>query len=127
MPNRFFSFQTNYASESVLTIEHRVITFQDLWQSYPSREIIHLDPTTRADIFDNHCAINVSDSLVRCGVLLRAFSGDKCWSCPTPNEQGRGIHAIRAQELADYLKKRPFAECPEGQRFTGVNYEESVG
>jgi hypothetical protein len=126
MPNRFSEFQTNFALESLLNIEHQVLTFDCLWSNYPDEEIIHAHPETQADIFDNHCAINVSDALFRCGVLLKAFDGDRCWRCPTPDESGRGRHAFRAQDLADYLKKQPFAECPEGETSIGAEYESSV-
>ena len=72
---------------------------------------------------DNHCAIHVSDALYNCGIKLKAFKGVKCWSCPTPDEHGKGIHALRAQELADYLKRRPFAGCPEPIEVPAANFE----
>ncbi|EEO2384105.1 T6SS effector amidase Tae4 family protein [Salmonella enterica] len=45
----------------------------------------------------------------------------------TPNPiTKKGIHAVRAQELSDYLKQRPFAGCPAPISLTGSNYEETV-
>ncbi|MFW5444271.1 MAG: type VI secretion system amidase effector protein Tae4 [Methylococcaceae bacterium] len=112
MPNQAGQITTNNKGNSLLVVQKKSITFKDLWSNYPSNEIKHINPTTKKDEFGNHCAINVSHSLYKCGVLLKSFTGAKCWYCPTPNKQNKGVHVIRAQELATYLNKKPFAGCP---------------
>jgi hypothetical protein len=50
----------------------------------------------------------VSHALYECGVKLNGFTGTRCWNCSIPPENGKHIHAIRAQELATYLNEKPF-------------------
>ena len=127
MPNLLGQFTTNKKRDSVLIIKKKIITFENLWDNYPDSDIEHQDPKTGKDVFGDHCAIHLSDSLFKCGVLLKAFTGVRCWHCPTHSKKlGKGIHAIRAQELADYLKKRPFAGCPKAQQYSGKDFEKNV-
>lgn len=126
MPNRSSTITTNNQTASIQIVNHTTIKFADLWDNYPSGSIKHPDNKTGKDVFDDHCAINVSQSLYSCGILLKSFKGTKCWACPNKNSSGEGIHAIRAQELSTYLSSRPFAGCPAPQRFTGSTYEAAV-
>ncbi|MGL5424619.1 MAG: T6SS effector amidase Tae4 family protein [Serratia fonticola] len=127
MPNTKTAAKTNGTTDSQKVILHNVITFDDLWKAYPTNTIGHIDPKTRKDAFDDHCAINVSASLYQCGILLKSFRDTRCWNCPTPDPvTKKGIHAIRAQELSDYLATRPFAGCPRPLERTGENFESSV-
>lgn len=126
MPNRSNTVKTNNQPASTLVISHNSIKFEALWDNYPSGSIRHPDSKTGRDVFDDHCAINVSQSLYSCGVLLKSFKGTKCWACPSKDNAGKGIHAIRAQELASYLSTQPFAGCPAPQSFTGTTYEAAV-
>ncbi|MBR9881361.1 MAG: hypothetical protein GYB17_17945 [Gammaproteobacteria bacterium] len=115
---------TNNVTDSSTVVEVDVLTFDRLWSAYPSG-IDHITPDTGEEIFSNRCAVHVSEALYRCGVKLASFRGTRCWSCPTP-EGGKGIHAIRAQELADYLNRRPFAQCPQAQTLTGEEFEDAI-
>ncbi|WP_300652610.1 T6SS effector amidase Tae4 family protein [Pseudomonas sp.] len=126
MPNRSNTITTNNKPASTQVVSHTTIKFEDLWNSYPSGLIKHPDNKTGKDVFDDHCAINVSQSLYNCGILLKSFKGTKCWACPSKDSSGKGIHAIRAQELSTYLSTRPFAGCPAPQRFMGATYEAAV-
>lgn len=127
MPNHKNTIRTNSNTDSQKEIRLKTLKFADLWGAYPSNKIAHLEPKSRKDAFSDHCAINVSDALYKCGVLLKSFKKQRCWSCPTPDpETKKGIHAIRAQELSDYLETRPFAGCPKALVLTGENFEDSV-
>lgn len=126
MPNRSSTIITNNQPTSTQVITHTTIKFADLWRNYPSDSIKHPDTKTGKDAFDDHCAINLSQSLYSCGVLLKSFKGTRCWACPSKDSSGKGIHAIRAQELATYLSTKPFAGCPAPQRLTGSTYEAAV-
>jgi hypothetical protein len=126
MPNTSSTVATNKQASSKIVVNHAAIKFQQLWDNYPSSTVKHADKKTGDDVFSDHCAINVSQSLYDCGVLLKSFKGTKCWSCPTPDNNGKGIHALRAQELATYLAGRPFAGCPVPNKLTGATYEAAV-
>lgn len=127
MPNDKTVAKTNAISNSQKSVPLKVITFDELWSSYPFDKIKHLDSKTKEDVFDDHCAINVSEALYKCGVLMKTFKGIRCWNCPTPVQATKkGIHAIRAQELSDYLATRPFAGCPNPLVLTGENFEKKV-
>lgn len=127
MPNSKTTLKTNNARSSSQTISLRVVKFDELWAAYPSDNIRHIDPKTGKDVFSDHCAINVSHALLQCGIGLKTFKGTRCWHCPTPDAvTGKGIHAIRAQELSDYLVTRPFAGCPKPVVLTGENYEKNI-
>lgn len=125
MPNESLTVLTNDIPESKKRIIKNIICFDELWNNYPDRMISHISENGN-DIFDNHCAINLSHSLFLCGVLLKGYKGAKCWGCPHADSKGRGIHAIRAQELADYLQDRPFAGCPKPIQLTGGTFQAEV-
>lgn len=126
MPNCSNTIKTNNQPASMQVISHTRIKFEDLWSNYPSGSIKQPDSKTGKDLFDDHCAINISQSLYSCGILLKSFKGTKCWACPSKDSSGKGIHAIRAQELSSYLSTRPFAGCPVPQHFNGATYEAAV-
>lgn len=127
MPNSKTVSKTNKTLGSQQIIPLKKLSFDELWSAYPSDQIEHLDPKMQKDVFSDHCAINMSEALYKSGVLLKTFKGTKCWNCPTPDPiTKKGIHAVRAQELSDYLKQRPFAGCPIPVSLTGSNYEETV-
>ena len=70
----------------------------------------------------DYCAIKVSISLIKSQIKLKgSFRGAFCWGC-----KDGGIHAIRAQELANWLKQRPFAGCPQVEILTGKEFREKL-
>jgi RHS repeat-associated protein len=94
-------------------------SFSNLWSNYPS-EAEHIDPKTKKDIYGNHCAINVSHTLIKSGIKMGNFRGAKCSNkCPLGN---LGKHAIRASELAEWLTSNLF----EGQVLTGETFQEAI-
>lgn len=124
MPNETLQVETNSISGSKKTIVKKLICFEQLWEAYPDDAITHKSEHG-SDIFDNHCAIQLSHTLYSNGILLKGYKGARCWGCPQDNGQG-GIHAIRAQELADYLEAQPFAGCPKPIRLSGDTFQDNV-
>ncbi|WP_430735509.1 type VI secretion system amidase effector protein Tae4 [Halodesulfovibrio aestuarii] len=134
MPNWSLPFITNSKDGSIKKVQHKVLTFDDLWDAYPGTpffrtfvggdKVPHIDPETGKELFGNQCAIRVSHALYECGIKLKAFKGTRCWCCPSPDEHGKGIHSIRAQDLADYLTKRPFAGCPKAIEVPASNFDD---
>lgn len=101
------------------------VSFKELWSNYPSyfSPIKHKDPKSGKDIFSNHCAINCSDALHKSGVELKRFNGTKCWHCP----EEEPIHAIRAQELSNWLiNTAPIEGMLPPKFLSGENFEEYV-
>lgn len=78
--------------------------FRTLWDSFPRDDGIrsrcyNARPTGEANRpHDNYCAIRLSEAFIRAGIRLDGFNGVRCWS---PNCSG--THAIRAEELANWL------------------------
>lgn len=71
-------------------------TFQALWNNHPN--IKGDTPVLDKAVYANQCAINLSASLIRSDVPLRGFAGALSWQKDKPK------YAIRAQELADWLR-----------------------
>ena len=114
---------TNNRKGSILEVVLEKVTFKELWDKYPSKSLQHVNAKTKKDEFGNHCAINVSESLYLNNIKLKSFGGVKCYhKCPT----GKNIHAIRAQELANWLKKRPFAGCTKPIELKGNEFREKL-
>lgn len=114
---------TNNREASIFEVTLNKVTFKEIWDNYPSNSIKHINSKTKKDEFNNHCAINVSEALYNSGIKLKSFNGVKCYhECPS----GKNIHAIRAQELAKWLKKRPFAGCPMPIELKGNQFREKL-
>lgn len=97
----------------------KTLKFDELWSNYPSTELQHPDPSTGKETFSDYCAIHMSESLMKSGASTSSFKGAKCWNCP-----GTGQHILRAQEMSDWLSKRPFAGCPDPHTMTGKDFKE---
>lgn len=76
-----------------------IFRFQTLWENHPNVKgsVPILDKT----IYPNQCAINLSASLITSGISMNDFRGARSW------EKNKPKYAIRAQEVADWLKARP--------------------
>lgn len=73
------------------------MTFEELWKNYPKKKSEYQHD---AKEISDYCAIKVSISLIKSKIQLKgSFKGAFCWGC-----KDGGIHAIRAQELANWLK-----------------------
>ena len=100
----------------------KIIKFKNLWNNYPSDENKHIDKKINkiAKGLENHCALNLSQALLSSGVSLKSYKSDKCWSCPSGTNN---THAIRATELAMWLKTRPFKGCHEPIKCKGKDFK----
>ena len=84
----------------------RLIRFSDLWSNYPNNDPC-VNPRTGKPAYDDQCAIRLGMTLQKSGVNFKSFTGPVCQFGPP----GNGM-VLRAQELADWLMKRPFSNCP---------------
>jgi hypothetical protein len=112
--------KTNPKKGSTAKVAIKVVTFKEIWAGYPGDNPIHLDPKTKQDLYDSHCAIKVGEALLNAGISLKSFPGGKCQHCPRKDGQR---HPLLAQALADWLSRRPFAGCPVPQKSDGEHYE----
>jgi hypothetical protein len=114
--------KTNSTPGSVCKVEVEVVKFIDLWIGYPKTSTPYRDPKTGKvpKIYDNQCAIRVSVSLHAVGVTMKSFKGASL----TVDEKKV---AIRAQELADWLKLQPFCGLPQrAEVITGADWQAKI-
>lgn len=79
------------------------VQFHTLWENHPV--VTGNTPVLDRAVYENQCAINLSVSLINSGIALDNFRGTLSWQKDKPK------CAIRAQELADWLKFRRFPTC----------------
>jgi len=94
-----------------------LFTFVQLWERYPDS-----DPCTTPSggkAFENQCAIKVGYALAACGVKFESFRGPRC---TLESVKNRGM-VLRAEELAAWLRTRPFAGCPYPLPYTGQSFK----
>jgi hypothetical protein len=96
------------------------ISFVKLWQGYPDSHP-YVDPKTGNDPpgFDSQCAIKLSVSLHAAGVDLDSFKGASVRVRETRL-------AIRAEELASWLKLQHFDGVLGAVDITGENWQDKI-
>ncbi len=75
-----------------------MVRFNDLWKNHPGR----YKPCNEA-LFQNQCAIRMSQALHDSKVDLVSFHGARCWE----KHKDGFRHILRAQELADWIHMHP--------------------
>lgn len=97
-----------------------VVTFRQLWASYPSHSP-YVDARGKVpEGFENQCAIKVSAALLGAGQPLTGFRG----ATVLVDSQK---HAIRAEELAGWLRTTAPAYLRRGHRLvTGSDWQEKA-
>lgn len=92
------------------------MTFEELWKNYPKNKS---DYQHNAKEIKDYCAIKVSISLIKSNIQLKgSFKGAFCWGC-----KDGGIHAIRAQELANWLKNVHLRDALKLKLLQGKSFE----
>jgi hypothetical protein len=101
-----------------------MVTFSDLWKNHPVRAADGKpckDPATGNPGFPDQCAINMGVCLAASGVQLGSFKGKTCWF------KGHGrSHPLLAEELANWLKSKPFKGCPAPEIHSGADFIEKT-
>ena len=116
MPNKPSKAKTNTTPRSNKKKFLNVITFAQLKAAYPS--------SSPCDITGpNQCAVKVSTALQGAGASLASFSG-ACCKKDRPHEGVK--HVLRAQELANWLKKRYLANWPKAINITGKDWRAKI-
>lgn len=125
MPNRPTVVRTNSTPNSVKVVQLQVVTFQDLWDNYPSGNPYD-NPA-----YTNQCAIRMSITFHRVGIGMKSFSSKLVRPSSGQATIGRIIldgkpTATRADELGQWLKLQPFAGLPNAEEITGPNWGSKV-
>ena len=127
MPNKMTVVRTNSTPNSIKEVHLKAMTFQELWDNYPSGDPYN-DPTGQ---YDNQCAIRLSVTFHRIGSEMKSFSQKVVKPMHGKKDLGRIIldgkaTATRAYELAEWLKLRPFAGLPLPEDITGSDWQARV-
>lgn len=127
MPNKKTTIRTNTTPDSIKEISLKTVTFQELWDAYPLGDPYD-DPDGQ---YENQCAIRLSVTLHRVGIEMKSFSEKIVKPAQQNVPLGRLLvdgkpTATRADELAQWLKLRPFATLPPAQDVTGPEWEDKV-
>lgn len=125
MPNKKTVVPTNSTPGSVKEVPLKAITFQELWDNYPSG-----DPYDNP-AYRNQCAIRMSVTFHRVGIAMKSFSSRLVHPLSGQPSIGRiivdgKVTATRADELGEWLKLRPFAGLPAAEVITGSDWESKV-
>ena len=122
MPNKPTVVRTNSTPGSIKIVELKVLTFHELWDAYPDKEDPFVDPKTgkKPPYADNQCAIRLSMTMHNVGVEMKSFRGEG-----QIRIDGKRT-ALRAREMADWLRLRPFAGLPVPVEVTGPNWQDHI-
>ena len=113
--------RTNATPNSICKIQIEAVKFSALWSSYPKTETPYLDAKGKVPPgYENQCAIRVSVALGGVGLTMKSFKG------ATVAVSSKRV-AVRAQELADWLKLQPFCGLPsKPEEITGSNWQDKI-
>ena len=113
--------RTNTAKDSICTINVEAITFQKLWDSYPSDQPYIDQKTGKPPTgYENQCAIKVSKAIHGTGIEMKSFTGS---SVLVNNLKT----AVGATQLANWLKLQPFCGLPkEPENITEKEWESKI-
>jgi hypothetical protein len=125
MPNKQTVVRTNATPGSIKEVPLKAVTFQELWDNYPSG-----DPYDNS-AYKDQCAIRMSVTFHRIGVGMKSFSSKLVHPLSGQPSIGRiildgKIIATRADELGEWLKLRPFAGLPNEEDITGPDWATKV-
>ncbi|WP_233799742.1 type VI secretion system amidase effector protein Tae4 [Paraburkholderia sp. HP33-1] len=125
MPNRSTVVRTNPTPGSSKSIQLNAVTFQQLWDNYPSH-----DPYDNLD-YPDQCAIRMSVTFHRAGVPMKSFSSRLIRPLGGQPSIGRimldgKVTATRANELGEWLKLQPIAGIGKPEDITGADWVTKV-
>jgi hypothetical protein len=113
--------RTNAIKDSVCKVNVPVVTFAQLWNTYPSGHP-YVDPKTGNPPpgYENQCAIKVSMAIHGAGIEMKSFRG------ASVTVDGRKSAAL-ALQLASWLKLQPFCGLPkEPESIAGLGWQDKI-
>ena len=98
------------------------IEFKTLWKNHPGKHIDHINKKTKKENYENQCAIELSEALIKSGISLNGYKGGTCKDCSINQK-----HALSAEQLSNFLvKSSNFEGFSKPVYLTGKNYESYV-
>jgi Type VI secretion system (T6SS), amidase effector protein 4 len=112
---------TNTEKGSVCSITVEAVGFSELWAAYPdSPPYVDVKTGKPPKGYENQCAIKVSVAIHVAGVEMKSFKG------ASVSINGKKA-AVRAAELATWLKQQPFCGLPKTTAtVTGKDWQEKL-
>lgn len=125
MPNKKTVVRTNSTPNSIKEVPLKALTFQELWDAYPSG-----NPYDNS-VYTDQCAIRMSVTFHRVGIEMKSFSQKLIKPLSGQPTIGRILldgkaTATRAEELGEWLQLRPIAALPLAENITGPDWESKV-
>lgn len=122
MPNTKTVVRTTTTPKSIKEVSLQAVSFQQLWAAYPDKEAPFVDPQTGKipPYADNQCAIRLSITLHNVGLEMKSFRGQGQIRIESKRT------ALRARELADWLKLRPLAGLRAPEDVTGADWRDKI-
>lgn len=121
MPNGKKTLPTSATPKSNVQVQLKTVPFSVLWAAYPRTAPLCKDPATGKAAFSDECAIRLGTCLAAVGITNNSFKGARCWFKGHPR-----AHMLRAEEVANWLHRRPFAGCPNASDITGEDWRYQV-
>jgi Type VI secretion system (T6SS), amidase effector protein 4 len=90
-------------------------TFAHVWDNYPASEACLLRNKAGNLLYENQCAIKLGHALATSGVSFSKFRGSRCDRAA--KDASHAGHIRMAQELANWLKTKPFKDLGATQKF----------
>lgn len=79
--------------------------FKMLWNNYPDKKLLSAKCFNKqkdsSKPFSDYCAIMLSECLIKSGINISSYKGNRCWSHPGSK------HILLAEDLAKGLKASP--------------------
>jgi hypothetical protein len=125
MPNKPTVVQTNSTPNSIKVVQLKAVSFQELWENYPSG-----DPYDNP-AYTNQCAIRLSVAFHRAGIDMKSFSSKLVKPRLGQASIGRiildgKVTSTRANELGEWLKLQPIAGLGRAEDITGSDWLSKV-
>uniref|UniRef100_E1TK14 Type VI secretion system (T6SS), amidase effector protein 4 n=1 Tax=Burkholderia sp. (strain CCGE1003) TaxID=640512 RepID=E1TK14_BURSG len=122
MPNKKTAVKPNTTPNSIKEVPLQSVSFQQLWAAYPDKEDPFVDPQTGEvpPYADNQCAIRLSITLHNIGLEMKSFRGQG-----QIRIDGKRT-ALRAREMADWLKLKPLAGLKAAEDVTGADWRDKI-
>ena len=92
---------SDYLEELLPPFSLPTLSFSALWVNHPGEEV-----PCDENAFKNQCAIRMGIALEKSRIDLSFFQGERCWQKNDEKHVNNTKHILRAQELADWLRKR---------------------
>ncbi|MCP4486189.1 MAG: hypothetical protein GY820_02550 [Gammaproteobacteria bacterium] len=101
-----------------------MLKFKNLWKNYPDERrmkfaCVNKQPTSSKP-FGNYCAIILSEALIKPGVSMNNFKGNKCWS------HSGMRHALLAEDLATWLKAHNLIGVGKTERVAPASFQSNL-